>query len=99
MFKIVDDKKEWTKLQGLKGNLTVVQRKKLSRLQMTYSAKYNARWEKSRLHKKAEREKAEKEEAKRQNDQQKQQGDIKLQIKSMEIDSGEKKEPMGSVMV
>ena len=66
---------------------------------MTYSAKYNARWEKSRRLKQIAREKAEKEEAMRTYKQQKKQGDLDIHMKSMEIDNGEKKEPMGSMMV
>ena len=41
-YTIVDDKKEWTKLQPLRGALTLQQRTKLERMQMKYSAKYNA---------------------------------------------------------
>ena len=56
-YTIVDDKKEWTKLQPLRGALTLQQKTKLARMQMKYSAKYNARWDKCRRRKQKKREK------------------------------------------
>ena len=94
-YKIVDDTKEWTKLQGLKGKLTVVQRNNLSRMQMVYSAKYNTRWEKARRKKQVKREKdaleATRKEAKASSKKK------KAAMGKMEIDAGEKENPMDMV--